>query len=84
MPCKSDDDEYAIDTVSYDSDDNIYIKADEHNILHSNRNWYDEMKPLIDEIYNLMLDMKDNHPMLENLTYSSLLKFVANNSYRTL
>ena len=82
MPCKNDDDEYNFDTTSYDSDDHIYIKTEEHNI--SQLDWYDEMKPVMQEIYEYLLEFRDNSPMFENLTFTRLVKFISQNSNRVL
>ena len=82
MPCKDDVDEYNFDTISYDSDDQIYIKAEEHNI--SQMDWYDEMKPAMQEIYEFILQYRDNSPMFEHITFAKLVKFIAENSSRGL
>tara|TARA_B100000963_G_C22485072_1_gene606512 strand:+ start:681 stop:926 length:246 start_codon:yes stop_codon:yes gene_type:complete len=81
MPSQKKDDD-SFDCLSYDSDDNLYIKTEEFNIL--NDDWYGNMKIYFEEIYQILIEYKDNYPMLEELTFAKLVKFIASNSTRRL
>tara|TARA_B100001113_G_C20761452_1_gene471074 strand:- start:263 stop:508 length:246 start_codon:yes stop_codon:yes gene_type:complete len=81
MPSQKKDDD-SLDCLSYDSDDNLYIKTEEFNIL--NDDWYDTMKIHFEEIYQILIEYRDEYPMLEEITFSKLVKFIASNSTRRL